>query len=155
MNAHVKDRQFLLLVDDDAHSARLLLRTLAERGAPRIEWIGGAAESRRLIAQLRHEGPGQWPDLLIVDLKSRSSATAEFIAEIGNEVQAMGAAIVAMAPSLASEVREPLIAAGAAAVFERHPQIEAYRREVAELLAYWARTHGTDSDVIIARTERR
>lgn len=140
MNAHVRDRQSAVLVDDDAHSARLLLRTLADQGAPRVEWMGDPARAPALLSAIRKDSSVLWPDLIIVDIKSSSSASAEFIKRIAADAAAMDAVIVAMAPSLDCQSRDPLHAAGAAAVFERHPDIVAYRREVAELLRFWARS---------------
>jgi ActR/RegA family two-component response regulator len=139
MNALIDDRQLLVLVDDDAHSARLLVRTLAERGSGRIEWLGGGLESARLLSEMLDENNTQWPGLVVVDLKTSSLATRDFIAGFMPLANAKGVLVVAMAQSLDRELRESLLEAGAAAVFQRHADIEAYRAEADAIISFWAR----------------
>lgn len=139
MNALLDDRQLLVLVDDDAHSARLLVRTLAEQGSPRTEWLGGGLDSARLLAEMLDENRTQWPSLVIVDLKTNSQATGDFIAGFRPLAEDKGVLVVAMAPTLDREHRDALLAAGAAAVFQRHAEIGAYRAEAANIIEFWGR----------------
>lgn len=144
MNALNDNRPLLALVDDDSHSARLLLRHLGDAGAPRLHWLGDA---RRALRILMTPAPGEgstWPEMLIVDLKSRSSATRDFIAHVRMAANEAGTIIAAFAPSLDRATRESLIEAGAAAVFERHPDPAAYRREAESLIGFWARHQRLD-----------
>ena len=75
--------------------------------------------------------------LAVVDLKSSSTATRDFIARL--KTRAPSLLVVAMATSLDRETRGALIEAGAAAVFERHSDIDLYRREAASIVDFWAR----------------
>lgn len=137
MNAVVTSRSRWALVDDDSHSARLLLRSLFDHSAPRTRWLGDGRRALRSLAEVG--GEEGWPELIIVDLKSRSSATRDFIAHIRMAASENGSTIIAMAPSLERDLRESLLEAGAAAVFERHGDINAYRREAAGIINFWAR----------------
>ena len=71
--------------------------------------------------------------------KASSAATPDFIAGLRKLEGAADLLIVAMAPSLERDVRDVLIAAGAEAVFQRHADFEAYRREAASLVSFWVR----------------
>jgi CheY-like chemotaxis protein len=132
-------RPFLALVDNDSHSARLLTRMLLAHGAPSVRWLDGASAAEAELGPLLADPMAQLPGLLIVDLKASSTATREFIAALRQHKRAAELVIVAMAPSLAREVRDSLIEAGATAVFERHPDIDAYRREAASIVGFWVR----------------
>jgi hypothetical protein len=50
-----------------------------------------------------------------------------------------------MAPSLDRNVRNGLLDAGAAAVFERHGELNAYRREAANIVGFWVRNQRLDA----------
>lgn len=142
MNAALDTRPLLALVDDNSHSARLLLRSLGDQVQARTRWLGDARRAVRLLAEVGEAG--NWPELMIVDLKSRSSATRDFIAHIRLAANENGTLIVAMAPSLERDLRDGLLEAGAAAVFERHSEINAYRREAASIMSFWARHQRLD-----------
>jgi hypothetical protein len=73
---------YLALVDDDAHSARLLTRMLLAHGAPSIQWIEGAGNGLETIRQLLAGPAHHLPGLVIVDLKSSSSATQDFVRKL-------------------------------------------------------------------------
>jgi len=135
----------LALVDDDAHSARLLARTLAAQGAPRVEWLGDAGEARRRLAERLAAPHGERPGLLIVDLKANSAATRDFIADIAERAAAARLPIVAIVPDTGAAERQPLLAAGASAVFRREAEREAYRREAASIVNFWARSQRLDT----------
>jgi ActR/RegA family two-component response regulator len=140
MNYIATPRQpFLALVDDDSHSARLLTRMLLAHGAPSVRWLDGiSAADEELGAQLA-DPVAQLPGLVIVDLKASSDATHEFVARLSAHERAAELVIVAMASTLARDVRDNLIEAGAAAVFERHADLDAYRREAASIVSFWVR----------------
>lgn len=125
------------LVDDSVHSARLFLRTLAGRGC-RARWLGnGDRAGRTLDAILK--GKELPPQLVVVDLKSRSDASADFIARYSPRVGTRGALMVALAPTLAAEDRGAPLQAGAAAVFQRHADRAGYHREIGALIEFWER----------------
>jgi len=133
------NQPFMALVDDDLHSARLITRMLLAHGAPDVHWLDGAAAGTEQIGKwLSDEAPGL-PGLVIVDLKSTSNAIRDFIAAIRGLPGAEDLRIVALAPSLDREARSVLLDAGADAVFQRHADIDAYRRETASIVSFWVR----------------
>jgi CheY-like chemotaxis protein len=125
----------IVLVDDDIHSARLLCRTLSRMGAKRVNWQGDAARSQRLLVPACLNDSSNWPRLIIVDLKRSSTATADFMRVMRPQLPE-AIPLVAMSASLERSVRESLIDAGAAAVFERHSNQAAYREEIASLVRF-------------------
>ncbi|MFT3980650.1 MAG: hypothetical protein QM687_09300 [Ferruginibacter sp.] len=50
-----------------------------------------------------------------------------------------------MAPTLDRDIRNELLDAGAAAVFERHSDITLYRREAASIIGFWVRNQRLDA----------
>jgi CheY-like chemotaxis protein len=123
----------IALVDDDYHSARLMTRTLEACGAPAVSRMPDAERAIDAIAGMTPQAGF----LAVVDLKSSSAATRDFIARLKNRAPSI--LVVAMATSLDRETRGELIEAGAAAVFERHSDIALYRREAASIIDFWAR----------------
>ena len=136
---------FLVLVDDDPHSARLLTRMLLAHGAPSIQWIESSAEGLSQIKELLSGTAKHLPGLVIVDLKASSTASAEFIAEVTGLERSRSLVIAAMAPSLDRATRESLLDAGADAVFERHADLQAYRAEAAAIVSFWVRNQRLDA----------
>lgn len=136
---------YLALVDDDAHSARLLTRMLLAHGAPSIQWIDGAESGLAQLQSLLSHARNHLPGLLIVDLKSSSSATRDFIEKIAGVERSRSLVIVAMAPTLDRTVRDALIDAGADAVFERHADLQAYRAKAASIVSFWVRNQHLDA----------
>lgn len=130
---------YLMLVDDDAHSARLLTRMLLAHGAPSIQWVESSSDGLSQIKSLLSEPGKHLPGLVIVDLKSSSTAAVEFITEISSLERSRALVIVAMAPSLDRTARQSLLNSGADAVFERHADLQAYRAEVAAIVSFWVR----------------
>jgi CheY-like chemotaxis protein len=126
----------IVLVDDDFHSARLMLRMLNAHGGPHVETISDPATALSELTAGATSPAGEQP-MVIVDLKASSAATAEFIATL--RIAAPGLLVVAMSPSLDRTCRDKLLDAGAAAVFERHADLNLYRREAASIVAYWVR----------------
>ena len=130
----------IALVDDDYHSARLMTRTLEAEGARHVSRIADPERAVDQLGEMAQEGGAGF--LAVVDLKSSSSATRDFVQRLKN--RAPDLMVVAIAPSLDREVRNSLIDAGAAAVFERHSDIELYRREAASIVDFWARSQRLD-----------
>ena len=136
---------YLMLVDDDAHSARLLTRMLLAHGAPSIQWVEDSANGLSQIKGLLAEPGKHLPGLLIVDLKSSSTAASEFIAEVSGLERSRSLVIAAMAPNLDRTTRDSLLNAGADAVFERHADLQAYRAEAAAIVSFWVRNQRLDA----------
>ena len=136
---------YLMLVDDDAHSARLLTRMLLAHGAPSIQWVEDSAQGLSQIKGLLAEPGKHLPGLVIVDLKSSSTAASEFIAEVAGLERSRSLVIAAMAPNLDRATRDSLLNAGADAVFERHADLQAYRAEAAAIVSFWVRNQHLDA----------
>lgn len=133
----------IALVDDDYHSARLLTRMLEAHGGPQVSRF---ADPTLALAHLAEAGMRPRSDMqcmAVVDLKSSSTATRDFIAQLKRDTPEL--LVVAMAPSLGREIRDELLDAGAAAVFERHADITLYRREAASIVAFWVRNQRLDA----------
>ena len=133
----------IVLVDDDFHSTRLLVRMLAAHGGPYVETMDDATlAAEKLMGAAATPSPlGQC--MVVVDLKSSSTATRDFIALLHREAPSL--LVVAMAPSLDRDSRNELLDAGAAAVFERHADLNLYRREAASIVAFWVRSQRLDA----------
>ena len=85
MTSNVALEPLFVLVDDHIHSARLMRRAMQMSASPaRVAWIGNARRAERTLARLLGPGATQRPDMVIVDLKSYSGASAAFISRIGN-----------------------------------------------------------------------
>jgi len=140
MNSHGAAQPYLALVDDDAHSARLMIRMLLAHGAPSVNWLDGEELASAEFDRLLDDKIAPLPNLVIVDLKSSSAATAGFIRKLRAMSKGQALLIAAMAPTLDREVREVLLDAGADAVFERQADIDLYRRESAAIVSFWARS---------------
>ena len=144
MNPVVDNTPYVALVDDDAHSARLLTRMLLAHGSPRIETFVSAADAiTRLIPSLA--APEKWPTLVIVDLKAHSAANLEFVAMLAPVIGKLDIPVVVMAQWLDRQASVALHDAGAAAVFTRHAELDAYRREAANIVSFWARSQRLDA----------
>jgi CheY-like chemotaxis protein len=130
---------FMALVDDDSHSARLMIRMLLAHGAPSVNWLEGEALASVELLRLLEDKRAELPGLVIVDLKSTSTATADFIRRLRAMPDGHALLIAAMAPTLDRDVREALLVAGADAVFERHADIDFCRRESAAMVSFWVR----------------
>lgn len=139
MNSYGSHQPFMALVDDDSHSARLMIRMLLAHGAPSVNWLDSEAAATAELGALLDDRQADLPGLLIVDLKSSSTATAEFIAKLRSLRDGTALLIAAIAPTLDREVRDVLLNAGADAVFERQADIDFYRREAAAIVSFWVR----------------
>ena len=127
----------IVLVDDDYHSARLMARMLEAHEGPDVERIADPAIAIETLSGAAIASAGDEQLMVIVDLKSSSTATRDFIAAV--KPVAPDLLVVAMAPSLDKATRDQLLNAGAAAVFERHADLNLYRREAASIVAFWVR----------------
>lgn len=139
MNAFGGGQPFMVLVDDDSHSARLMIRVLLAHGAPSVSWMDTGPVGAERIGALLEDARAALPGLVIVDLKASSSATHEFIEQLRGMRNGSALLIAAMAPSLEKDVRDRLLACGADAVFERHAEVDFYRREAAAIVSFWVR----------------
>ena len=139
MDARNNKQPYVMLVDDDVHSARLLTRMLLAHGGPSVQWIEDSAEGLRQIKLLLADAGKHLPGLVIVDLKSSSAAAGNFIAEIAGLERSRSLVIAAMAPNSDRGTRDALLDAGADAVFERHAALPAYRAEAAAIVSFWVR----------------
>lgn len=145
MNDNVENVPFMALIDDDQHSAHLLTRMLIAHGAPEIRHYGAAADGRARLQAVLGDFHTSWPSLLIVDIKSHSGGNLEFVASIQSLTRQKGLPVVVMAPTLAREGRQALLDAGASAVFFRQAELDAYRREAAGIVSFWARSQRLDA----------
>lgn len=145
MDGSLSTQSHMALVDDDFHSARLLIRMLLAHGAPSIDWMSDAEAGERQLAEVLTDGTAPRPGLVIIDLKSSSGATSDFIKRLKAKQGADDLVVVAMAPTLDRDVRDALLDAGAAAVFERHSELAAYRKEAASIVSFWVRNQRLDA----------
>jgi CheY-like chemotaxis protein len=145
MDAIGVGQPFMALVDDDSHSARLMIRMLLAHGAPSVSWLNGEALAIAEIRRLLDDAHAAIPGLVVVDLKASSDATSDFIANLRTMPDGHALLIAAMASTLEREPREALLAAGADAVFERHADINSYRREAAAIVSFWVRNQHLDA----------
>ncbi len=145
MNGYGAGQPFFALVDEDSHSARLMIRMLLAHGAPSVSWLDGAVSAEAEFARLLENDTATLPGLVIVDLKSSSTATRDFTAALRTQRDGKSLLIAAMAPNLERDVREDLISAGADAVFARYADVNMYRREAAAIVSFWVRNQRLDA----------
>lgn len=133
----------MVLVDDDHHSARLLTRMIEAHGGPTVNRFSDSAAAFDFLVEASMRPGTEIPCLAVVDLKSTSTATRDFIARL--KFEAPDLTVVAMSPTLDRDTRNGLLNAGAAAVFERHSNIDLYRREAANIVSFWVRNQRLDA----------
>ena len=143
MTSSASRQPAIALVDDDFHSARLLTRMLVAHGGPHVERFSDPEMALQSLAAIDAAVPGTAACLVIVDLKTSSSATQDFIVKLKHD--APGLLVVAMSPTLDRDTRNGLLDAGASAVFERHGELNAYRREAANIVGFWVRSQRLDA----------
>ena len=135
MSDYVDYASFVALIDDDEHSAHLLTRTLVGQGAHGVQFYGDAAQARLRLQAVLNDPTATWPSLIIVDLKEHSGANLEFITSIRQLTRQNGVSVVVLAKT-DEFARQALLASGAAAVFERHAERDAYHRTAAEIVEF-------------------
>jgi CheY-like chemotaxis protein len=145
MNPAVDNTPYLALVDDDAHSARLLSRMLLAHGSPRIEDFAGVADAVARLTPTLSPGSRAWPSMIIVDLKAHSAANLDFVTALAPIVGKLDVPVIVMVQSAERPLAAALHDAGASAVFIRHADREAYRREAANIVSFWARCQRLDA----------
>ena len=145
MTAHFPGQPFMALDDDDSHSTRLMIRMLLAHGAPSVSWMQGEEQAQSDLAVTLATPRGNLPGLVIVDLKSSAEATRAFVGKLRAMPGGENLLVAAMAPTLERPLRDELEAAGADAVFERHADIESYRREAAAIVRFWVRHQRLDA----------
>ncbi len=145
MDAIGTGQPFMALVDDDSHSARLMIRMLLAHGAPSVSWLSGEALATTELGKLLDDDLATIPGLVVVDLKASSTATLDFITKLRGMHDGHSLLIAAMAPTLERGPRDALLSAGADAVFERHADINSYRREAAAIVSFWVRNQHLDA----------
>lgn len=136
---------FIALIDDDSHSAELLMRVLAECGCADAVHLGDADTGRAALAVLLSDSQAVWPDLLIVDLKAHSRAALEFIGAVQGWLRHKGVDLAVMIPPTDRLGRNRYFEAGADAVFFRQPERDAYRREAEGIISFRARSERLDA----------
>lgn len=130
---------YIALVDDDAHSARLLSRALEAAGVADVCHLGGAEFGGALLGRILSRIDGAWPGLVVVDLKADSAANGAFVRRHQALLRQRGVALLVMINRHDQQARADLLDAGAAGVFYRQADREAYRREVHGILEFQAR----------------
>ncbi|HTN61274.1 MAG TPA: hypothetical protein VL147_06915 [Devosia sp.] len=145
MSPVVDNTPYVALIDDDAHSARLLARMLQAHGSPRIESFTGSDDAFTRLLPLLAPTSRALPTLIIVDLKAHSGANLEFVTAFVPNIGRLDIPLVVMAQRFDRDVAAALYDAGAAAVFTRHAELDAYRREAANIVSFWARSQRLDA----------
>lgn len=145
MNGHSGGQPYFVLVDDDLHSARLLLRMLAAHGAPTVNWQENSELGLAELSTVLASDNSTVPALVLVDLKSSSEATEHFVKQVRALPGAASLLVAAVAPTLERVRRDALLEAGADAVFQRHADLDFYRREAAAIISFWVRNQRLDA----------
>lgn len=136
---------FIGLIDDDGHSAYLFMRLLAANDGPHVRHYGDQNDGMAGLARVLSDPQTSWPDLLVVDLKGHSDANIEFVRHHQGWLHQKGVAVVVMVSVADRARRTNYHEAGAAAVFFRQPELDAYRHELAGIASFWARTERLDA----------
>lgn len=139
-----EEAPFIALIDDDGHSAQLLQRTLRAEGAPDVRHLGCAVEGQAALSRALNT-PHTWPAMVVVDLKAHSGANVEFLERNRALLGESGIPVAVMTQPTDRAGRQRLHDAGAAAVFFRQAERDAYRHEAAGLLSFWARFKRLDT----------
>ena len=136
MNDDLEDAAFLALIDDDAHSAQLLTRTLLDQGASGVHCYGDAGLAITRLRALMADPAATLPQLIIVDLKEHSGANLEFLETARQLLRNFGVSVVVLAAQKDEARRQALLANGAASVWVRHADRDAYRRVAADIVQF-------------------
>jgi DNA-binding response OmpR family regulator len=133
---YVDYASFVALIDDDEHSAHLLTRALVDQGAHGVQTYGDAIKGLGRLKAVLSDTNAAWPALIILDLKDHSGANLEFLDVIGQLTRQHGVPVVVLAPQPTEQCRQALMANGAAGVFVRHAERDAYRRVAADIVEF-------------------
>lgn len=145
MNDVADNLPFIALIDDDGHSAYLLTRMLLAHGSPQIRHFGSVEAGEAFLAQRLAEVDQEWPGIVIVDLKAHSGANLDFLARNHALLQQKGIPLAVMTQTTDRAGCRALQDAGAAAVFFRQAELDAYRHEAAAIVSFWARNQRLDA----------
>lgn len=145
MTSRCEQVPFIGLIDDDSHSAHLFMRMLAANDGPAVRHYGDDRDGMTGLAQALSDPQSDWPDILVVDLKGHSRANLEFVQHHQSVLHHRGVALVVMVPPTNRAGRMIYHEAGAAAVFFRQPEVDAYRHELAGITNFWARNECLDA----------
>lgn len=145
MNVVTDDMPFIALIDDDGHSAHLLTRMLTANGSPQVIHVDSAEAGEAFLLECLSDIEREWPGLVIVDLKAHSRANLEFVTRHQALLRQKGIPLAVMMQTTDRADRQAMQDAGAAAVFFRQAELEAYRREAAAIVSFWARNQRLDA----------
>ena len=145
MNVVASNIPFIALIDDDGHSAHLLTRMLLAHGAPDVRHFALPTAGEAFLAETLADANRDWPGMVIVDLKSHSGANIEFLARNQALLRQKGVPLAVMTQPTDRAGRQALHDAGAAAVFFRQAELDAYRHEAAAIVSFWARHQRLDA----------
>ncbi|MEQ9636880.1 MAG: hypothetical protein RLW68_12435 [Devosia marina] len=145
MNVVTDDMPFIALIDDDGHSAHLLTRMLTANGSPQVIHADSAEAGEAFLLECLSDIEREWPGLVIVDLKAHSGANLEFVTRHQTLLRQKGIPLAVMMQTTDRADRQAMQDAGAAAVFFRQAELEAYRREAAAIVSFWARNQRLDA----------
>jgi len=141
----IKHSPFIGLIDDDCHSARLFMRMLSENGGPAVCHFGDGAAGLEGLNRVLDDAFAQWPDFVVIDLKDHSRATLDFVRRHHGWLRQKGVDLVVMVPPTDRAGRGSFLEAGAAAVFFRQPELDAYRWELDGIIEFWMRNERLDA----------
>lgn len=145
MNVVSDDIPFIALIDDDGHSAHLLIRTLRAQGAPEVIHFAAADAGESFLVDVLADVTREWPGIVVVDLKAHSGANLEFVARNQALLRQKGVPLAVMMQTTDRAGRQALQDAGASAVFFRQAALDAYRHEAAAIISFWARNQRLDA----------
>lgn len=144
MSNYVDYTSFVALIDDDARSANLLTRTLVAHSAPGVQYYGdGVAALPRLQAVISDSAANR-PAMIVLDLKAHSAANLDYLVTIAPLLAKIDIPFVVLTAQADTQSRA-LLDHGAAAVFVRHADRDAYRRVAADIIEF-----GTPSERPVA-----
>ena len=136
---------FIGLIDDDGHSAYLFMRSMAAISGPAVCNYGDGDEGAADLGIVLSDASADWPELVVVDLKFHSGATLEFVQRHHAWLHQKGVPLVVMIPLADRAGCDAYHEAGAAAVFFRQPERDAYLRELVGIENFWARNQRLDA----------
>ena len=139
MKDYVGYTSFVALIDDDDRSADLLTRTLVAQSAPGVQYYGGAVAALSRLQAVLSDKSASRPAMVVVDLKANSTANLDYLASLAPLINQIDIPFVVL--SAQADTQSPaLLDNGAAAVFVRHADRDAYRRVASDILEFGALT---------------
>lgn len=134
-----RPKRSFLLIDDDKFSARFFTRQLRKRAEGKasivVKWLNTAKDGITALQSLSAKSANDGlPNLVVVDLKTSSSANLEFLRSVSLQLQGTTLRIAVFTASKDVQTKQALTDAGATAVFERHSNLENFGAELDSLL---------------------